>query len=66
MPREKSVAVELVQEKRNEALRRMVKYQCRMRLAFDRRVSPKYFQPRDLVLRRVEAMGKKVDKLDPK
>jgi hypothetical protein len=33
--KEKSVAVELVQEKRSEALRRMVEYQRRMRLVFD-------------------------------
>jgi hypothetical protein len=55
-----------VQEKRSEALRRMVEYQRRMRLAFDRRVFPKYFQPGDLVVRCVEATDKKVDKLDPK
>jgi ribosomal protein L21E len=62
----KSVAVELVQEKMSEALRRMVEYQCKMRLLFDRRVSLQYFQPGDLVLRRIKATGKKMDKLDPK
>jgi ribosomal protein L21E len=61
----KYVVVELVQERR-EILRRMVEYQRKMKLTFDRRVSPKYFQSGDLVLRRVEATGKKVDKLDQK
>jgi hypothetical protein len=62
----KRMGVELLQERRSEALRRMIEYQRKMMLAFDRRVSPKYFQPGDLVLRRVEVTGKKVDKLDPK
>jgi hypothetical protein len=39
----KSVAVELVQERRSEALRRMIEYQRKMRLAFDQRVSPEVF-----------------------
>jgi hypothetical protein len=32
----KCVAMELVQERRSEALRKMVEYQHKMRLAFDR------------------------------
>jgi hypothetical protein len=39
----KYVVVELVQE-RSEILRRMVEYQRKMKLTFNRRVSPKYFQ----------------------
>jgi hypothetical protein len=44
----KSVAVELVQERRSEALRRMIEYQRKMRLAFDQRVSPEVFFNREI------------------
>jgi hypothetical protein len=56
---ENFLVVELAQEKRNEAQRRRVEYQRKMRLAFDKRVATKYFHYGDLVLRRMEATGKK-------
>ena len=44
---------------------KMVEYQRRMRRAFDAHITPRHFQPGDLVLRKVEATGKQVGKLDP-
>jgi hypothetical protein len=44
---------------------RNIEYKKRVRHAFDKRIIPWQFQPRELVLRKIEATGKKVAKLDP-
>ena len=61
----KLLALDSVDELREEARLRMTEYQRKVKKAFDKRVAPRHFQRGDLVLRKVEATGKKVDKLDP-
>jgi hypothetical protein len=58
-------SLDLADEGREKARIRVMEYQRRIKKAFDRRVAPRHFQPRDLVLRKVEATGKKMGKLDP-
>ncbi|KAJ4821053.1 Pol-polyprotein [Rhynchospora pubera] len=57
--------LETIYELREEARVKMEEYQRRMRKGFDRKVAPKHFQPGDWVLRKIEATGKQVGKLDP-
>ncbi|KAJ4813319.1 Pol-polyprotein [Rhynchospora pubera] len=57
--------LETIYELREEARVKMEEYQRRMRRSFDRKVAPKHFQPGDWVLRKIEATGKQVGKLDP-
>ncbi|KAJ1696048.1 hypothetical protein LUZ63_004560 [Rhynchospora breviuscula] len=52
-------------ELREEARAKLEEYQRKMRKNFDKKVAPKHFQPGDWVLRKVEATGKQVGKLDP-
>ena len=61
----KLLALDLVEELRDEARLHMTEYQRQVKKAFDKRVAPRHFQPGDLVLRKVEATGKNADKLDP-
>ena len=44
---------------------RTVEYQKRIKRAFDRKVVPRDYRPGDLVLKKVEASGKHVGKLEP-
>ncbi|KAJ3685541.1 hypothetical protein LUZ61_014705 [Rhynchospora tenuis] len=55
----------MIHELREEAKVKAEDYQRKMRKNFDKRVAPKHFQPGDWVLRKVEATGKPVGKLDP-
>ncbi|KAJ3704748.1 hypothetical protein LUZ61_008453 [Rhynchospora tenuis] len=55
----------IIHELREEAKVKAEDYQRKMRKNFDKRVAPKHFQPGDWVLRKVEATGKPVGKLDP-
>ncbi|KAJ4800173.1 Pol-polyprotein [Rhynchospora pubera] len=57
--------LETIYELREEARVKMEEYQRRMRRGFDKKVAPKHFQPGDWVLRKIEATGKQVGKLDP-
>ncbi|KAJ4760216.1 Pol-polyprotein [Rhynchospora pubera] len=57
--------LETIYELREEARVKMEEYQRRMRRGFDRKVAPKHFQPGDWVLRKIEATGTQVGKLDP-
>ncbi|KAJ1685137.1 hypothetical protein LUZ63_016527 [Rhynchospora breviuscula] len=52
-------------ELRDKARTKLEEYQRKMRKNFDRKIAPKHFQPGDWMLRKVEATGKQVGKLDP-
>ena len=54
-----------LEDLRMEARLRIAEFQRRMRSAFNKKIAPRHFQPGDLVLRKVEATGKRVGKLDP-
>ena len=60
-----NVELELITEKRERARVRMSEYQRRVKCAFDKHVAPREFQINDLVLKKVEATGKHVGKLEP-
>jgi hypothetical protein len=57
---EKVMALEEIDELRTNARLHNIEYKKRVRHAFDKRITPRQFQPGDLVLRKVEATGKKV------
>ena len=61
----RATELELIDEAREEARSRVTEYQRRIKKAFDRHISPRHFQPGDLVLRKLEATGKHGGKLDP-
>jgi hypothetical protein len=63
-PEERALELELVDELREKARIRVSEYQRRVKRAFDKRVSPRDFQPGDLVLKTVESTGKHVGKLE--
>jgi hypothetical protein len=62
---ERNTDLELITELRDKARVRVMEYQRRVKRAFDRHVAPRHFQAGDLVLRKVEATGKHVGKLEP-
>jgi len=57
--------LEFITEARERARVRTVEYQKRIKRAFDRKVVPRDYHPGDLVLKKVEASGKHVGKLEP-
>lgn len=61
----RKVDLELVDERREQARLHMAVYQKRIKRAFDKHVSPRGFEPGDLVLRKIEATGQHVAKLAP-
>ena len=61
----RTVDLELAHEARQQAQARTTEYQRRIKRAFHKRVSPQQFEQGDLVLRKVEATGKHVGKLEP-
>ena len=62
---EKAAALDELFDLRMRTSLRMVKYQRRMHKIFDAGISPRHFQPGDLVLRKREAAGRPVGKLNP-
>lgn len=56
--------LDMVDEAREEAWVCVIEYQIRVKKTFDKHVAPRHFQPGDLVLRKVEAIRKKMAKLD--
>jgi hypothetical protein len=60
----RSLEMDLVDEAREQTRVRVLEYQRRIKKAFDKRVAPRHFQPGDLVIRKAEAAGKGVKKLD--
>ena len=62
---ERNTDLELITELRDKARVRVMEYQRRVKKAFDRHVAPRHFEAGDLVLRKVEATGKHVGKLEP-
>ena len=61
----RALELEFIDETRGGARVRVMEYQRRIKKAFDKHVTPRCFQPGDLVLRKVSATGKPKGKLDP-
>ena len=60
----RALELEFIDETRGDARVRVMEYQRRIKNAFDKHVTPRCFQPGDLVLRKVSATGKSKGKLD--
>ena len=57
--------LEFITEARERARVRTEEYQKRVKRAFDKKVVPRDYHPGDLMLKKVEASGKHVGKLEP-